>query len=108
MLKQNLKSDKHENHAAQKLGVFFIISNDIRKMMKAPATANEAISTWKSLSSISPAKKNAIISRKARPVAAKVLRLRPFCLMLMMMGIEPMMSMTANSTMNALAISWKL
>ena len=78
------------------------------KMMMAPATANELISTPKRERSPSPAKRKA--TRMANEISATFSGpiLAPLLRRSMMMGSEPVMSMMAKSTMNALMISLKL
>ena len=91
-----------------KISMSRIISTAMRKMTKAPATAKLSISTLKSCSTASPAKKKPVSNEAEMSVAFVGLTGRPFCLRSMMIGVEPSTSMTAKSTMKALAISCQL
>ena len=91
-----------------KISMSRIISSAIRKMMSAPAMANEAMSTWKIFRMASPPKKKRRSNAKEMRVALSALTGRPFCFRLKMIGIAPIISMTANSTMKALMSCWKL
>ena len=75
-------------------------------MTRAPATANEAMSTENRRSTTSPAKKNPSNRPVEMEVACSALTGRPLVFKSMIMGVEPSTSSTANSTMNALTISW--
>ena len=75
------------------------ISSDMRKRMSAPAMANDWMSTLNSFSMASPAKKNARSRPQEILAAFQALTGRPCFLRLMMTGVEPKMSITANRTM---------
>ncbi len=77
-------------------------------MTSEPATANEDTSMPKRPSMASP--KNRKATRMANEIRAACHALTPprFLFKSTIMGMEPVMSMTANSTTNALAISDRL
>lgn len=81
-----------------------IISSDMRKITKEPAMANEAISTLNKRSITSPAKKKPSNNPSEMSVAFHALTGRPCCFRLINIGVDPNTSITAKSTINALAI----
>ena len=78
------------------------------KMMMAPATAKEWMSTPNRESRPSPAKRKATRMTNEMSATFSGTILAPFSLRPMTIGSEPVMSMMANSTMKALMISLKL
>ena len=73
-------------------------------MTSEPATANDSMSTLKSRSMTSPAKKKPMRREVEMRVALRALTGRPCCLRSMKMGVDPSTSITAKSTMKVLAI----
>ena len=82
-----------------------IISKDMKNKTREPAIANERMSTLNNLSIASPARKNPNINAKDIDDAFQALTGRPWFFKLMITGVEPKISITANNTMNALTIS---
>ena len=82
-----------------------VISIANAKRTNEPAIAKEAISVLKSLSRASPAKRNVIKIISEIIVAFPGCTFFPVLLRFTIMGIEPVMSITANSTINAVKIS---
>lgn len=73
----------------------------------APATANDCMSTPKSLSMPSPVKRNTTNIVSAIALALKGCMTLAFFFMFKIMGIAPKISIMANNTIDALAISRK-
>ena len=74
-----------------------IISRPMRKMMTAPASAKLSLSTPKSRRILWPRKRNATIRHPATKVASSALICPSRCRIWMIIGMEPMMSITAKS-----------
>lgn len=91
-----------------KISMSSIISRATQKMMIPPAAAKDVMSTWNNLSNKSPARKNTSINENDSMVALNSLTGRSLCFRLMIIGTEPIMSIIANKTMNALKNSCKL
>jgi hypothetical protein len=74
-------------------------------MTREPAMANEEISTLNRPKIASPTNKNKKISAVEIIAAIKGLNFLPFAFMSRIMGMDPVMSITANKTIKALTIS---
>lgn len=84
-----------------------IISRARKKSTKAPATAKELISTPNRFKILSPKKRNIIMIIADAMVALPLSICPTFCLKLMIIGILPVMSITANRIIVAERISLK-
>ena len=78
------------------------------KSTNAPASAKEGMSMLNSLNNPLPAKKKAINIARDIPAAWAALTFFPVLLRPMMMGVAPVISMMAKSTMKAVNISFML
>lgn len=85
-----------------------IISTEIIKMTKAPATANDETSTLNNCSTQSPINKKAVIMAKAYIAARSGSTFRPSLVKFRKIGTEPSMSINTKRTTNALSILVKL
>jgi len=85
-----------------------IISMAMIRMMRAPATAKEETSTLNSLRMPSPTKRNSVRMARETRLTFRGLRSPLRSLRSRMTGMEPVISMMANKTTKALAISVKL
>ena len=82
-----------------------IISRATIKIMKEPATAKEEMSTLNRLRKASPTKKNMKNIIKASRAALAAFIFLPRFFKVKITGMEPVMSITANKTTNALTNS---
>ena len=85
-----------------------IISQARMRMMIEPATANDWMSTPKRERSASPRKRKSRKMTVDRTAALPGSTFSPFSLSPIMTGVDPVMSITAKSTMKALRISLML
>lgn len=92
----------------RKSSISSIISIPKIKITKAPATANDSMSTLNNLRIPSPVNKKATRMKNAIRLARKGLTFFDFNLILRIMGIDPIISIMAKSTMKALVVCIRL
>ena len=85
-----------------------VISQAITKITNEPATAKDETSTLKRCKIPSPAKKKPTSIKKEKDEALNGLKVRFLFLKSIKIGIEPVTSIIANNTINALTKSFKL
>lgn len=85
-----------------------VISMASTNSTSAPASAKEEMSMLNSFSKAFPAKRNAMNITRDIPAAFSALTFFPALLRPMIMGVEPVMSITAKRTMKAVNISFIL
>ena len=92
----------------RKISILNVISTASTKSTRAPASANEEISILNNFNSPSPAKRNVINITSDIPAAFSALTFFPELLRPMIIGVDPVMSITAKSTIKAVNISFIL
>ena len=89
----------------RKISMLNVIFTASTKSTRAPASANEEISILNNFNNPSPAKRNMINIISDIPAAFSALTFFPELLRPMIIGVEPVISITAKSTIKAVNIS---
>ncbi len=91
-----------------KISMLNVISTASTKRTSAPARANEEMSMLNSFKSPSPANRNVMNIARDIPAAFPALTFLPALLSPIIIGVDPVMSITAKSTIKAVNISFIL